>query len=59
MTHSELRDAVLDRLVARVDELERAVRAAGIDVPAWNDDVIEEWISEQSRRREEARDPRR
>jgi hypothetical protein len=59
MIRSELRDAVLDRLVARVDQIERAVRTAGIDVPAWDDDVIGEWIAEQARRREEYRDPRR
>lgn len=59
MTHAELRDAVIDRLVARVEQIERALRAAGIELPTWDDDVVEEWITEQARRQEEYRDPRR
>jgi hypothetical protein len=59
MTRAELRDAVIDRLVARVEQIERALRAAGIELPTWDDDVVEEWIAEQARRQEEYRDPRR
>lgn len=59
MTHVELQDAVIDRLVARVEQVERALRAAGIDVPRWDDEVVEEWITERARRQEEYRDPRR
>jgi predicted secreted protein len=50
---------LIDCLVARVELIEQSLRAQGIKLPEWNDEALENWISERAQRMDERRDPRR